>query len=460
MGTGSRPPNRLLAWERLQRGWSHEELRAQLVRVMVEDGDYDTGLTRNTVRRWESGERTPEPRYRKYLVRLFGRSADRLGLLDADELSLCPAPTQAQGRELESLGLFATMLGDKSLDRETFLQGLLALGTALTFPSRPSDNEGMEPVGMLVDAAVAGTPLSARTVDAYAAITAGHRHLYWESAPSDLYRPVAAHLELGSRLMAASGTDTQVTRLSQAVAESAMLAGRLAFFDLRRPQHAELAFQTALDATMRAGDHPLAAAVLAHMSFVSAESGDAARSRDLIEGAHAHAARRTPPLLRVWLGAVATETAGTVHDPTRSQKALGHASDLLGAVSPGDDAPAWFDFFDTGRLDGFAGQTHLMSGHPERARPSLERSLTRLATHEGKQRVVVLADLARSYVQDDPEAACLFAERALDQLGSSWYATGWERIRSVHRELTTHAPACVVLNLESRLREAYPTGRS
>jgi len=58
MSTSRRhPANRRLAWERLERGWSHEELCQQLTRSMRETDEPDTGLTANTVRRWEIGDR-------------------------------------------------------------------------------------------------------------------------------------------------------------------------------------------------------------------------------------------------------------------------------------------------------------------------------------------------------------------------------------------------------------------
>lgn len=62
------PPNRQLTWERLERGWSHDELCEQIKNSMCDGGEADTGLTGNTVRRWETGERWPDSRFRKHLV--------------------------------------------------------------------------------------------------------------------------------------------------------------------------------------------------------------------------------------------------------------------------------------------------------------------------------------------------------------------------------------------------------
>jgi transcriptional regulator with XRE-family HTH domain len=87
MATARRyPANRQLIWERLERGWSHDELCEQIKSSMRDAGEGDTGLTGNTVRRWETGERRPDPRFRKHLVSLLGKPASKLGLLTADEL--------------------------------------------------------------------------------------------------------------------------------------------------------------------------------------------------------------------------------------------------------------------------------------------------------------------------------------------------------------------------------------
>jgi len=84
------PPNRRLAWERLQRGWSYEEITEHIRAEMSRAGETDTGLNANTVRRWEIGERWPDPRYRKHLVAILGKPASDLGLLTPDELAVRP----------------------------------------------------------------------------------------------------------------------------------------------------------------------------------------------------------------------------------------------------------------------------------------------------------------------------------------------------------------------------------
>jgi transcriptional regulator with XRE-family HTH domain len=449
MPSGTRPPNHRLAWERLQRGWSHEELRKQLVHAMNADGETDTGLTRNTVRRWETGARAPEPRYRKYLVLVFGKPADELGLLDAEEQAMRPAMHDGG---LDTLWRFVNMVGGgQNIDRETFLKGLIAFGAAPLLPSLLSSEPPAHVPPRLAMHLRSSTAISAQAVADYEGITAAHRGLYWTAAPMVLYGSVKSHVALGEELLGKSGTDPLVRRLSSALGESAMLAGRIAFFDLKRPEPAEGDLRLALHASETSGDHPLAAAVLAHLSFVAAHLGDAASMRDLVDAAFAHSAQRTGPLVRAWLHAVDSEVSATVDDRPASLRALGRSQSLL-TDGRGDSDPDWFDFFDASRFAGFAGHVNLLLDRAEEARQPLQDSLDRLAPDATKQRSVLLADLAATHINDDLEAACALTTQALEQLGDTWYATGFERVQAVRKQLTPHHQNRQVRELEDRLR--------
>jgi transcriptional regulator with XRE-family HTH domain len=450
MPSGTRPPNHRLAWERLQRGWSHEELRKQLVRVMSADGETDTGLTRNTVRRWETGARAPEPRYRKYLVLVFGKPADELGLLDPEELAMRP---DVHDGGIDMLWRFVTMVGGgQNMDRETFLKGLIAFGAAPLLPSLLSREPAAHVPSRLATELHSSAAISAEAVADYEGITAAHRGLYWTAAPMALYGSVKSHVVLGEELVTKGGTDPLVRRLSSALGESAMLAGRIAFFDLKRPEPAQNDLRLALGASEASGDHPLAAAVLAHLSFVAAHRGDPASVRDLLAAAFAHSSQRTGPLVRAWLHAVEAEVSATGDDRPASLRALGRSESLLTDDGPEDDDPHWFDFFDSSRFAGFAGHTNLLLGRAEEARQPLQQSLDRLAPDAAKQRSVILADLAATYIEEDVEAACALTTQALEQLGDTWYATGFERVQAVRKQLTPHHQNRQVRELEDRLR--------
>jgi len=100
------------------------------------------------------------------------------------------------------------------------------------------------------------------------------------------------------------------------------------------------------------------------------------------------------------------------------------------SAGPGDAAPAWFDFYDTSRLNGFAGYCALTAGDTATATAKLQDALTGLAATASKQRSVLLADLATAHL-DDPDHAATLTDQALDALSSDWYATGLQRISSV-----------------------------
>ena len=416
------PPNRLLAWERLQRGWSYEELAHRVRAEMARCGESDTGLTANTVRRWETGNRWPEPRFRKHLVVIFGMTASGLGLLTPDELAIRPA-----GHVVTEIRRLMSMAEEEihgaGLDRVAFLRGLVGLGSLplVGHLTGGDEYERIEaPTGH-------GRPADAGSARAYARIIAGQRELYWSSPAADLFGSAYANAQLGIRLLRATSGQQSRTILSAALAEAALLAGRLAFFDLRQPVVAQRCYDAALGATREAGDHALAAAVTGHMAFIPAFAHDTRRGLELVEVAQQHCWYGVSPLLRSWLHCVAAETIAHSSDPARRRRHTDLAEDAAPTTDP---APEWFDFYDASRLSGFAGYCALTTGDTHTAAAKLENALTGLAPTASKQRSVLLADLATAHL-DDPAHAGTLMDQALDALAGDWYATGQQRISGV-----------------------------
>jgi hypothetical protein len=114
--------------------------------------------------------------------------------------------------------------------------------------------------------------------------------------------------------------------------------------------------------------------------------------------------------------------------------------------------PAWLDWFSPVRLAGFKGNTLLADKQPGPAHDTLLGVLERLPEDAGKQRTVVLADLATVAVSErDAEEACRLAGQAIDQLGRTWYATGMERVRAVRESLSQWESLPCVRQLDERL---------
>ncbi|MGN9918430.1 helix-turn-helix domain-containing protein [Micromonospora palomenae] len=411
------PANRRLAWERLQRGWSYEEVAERIRTGMSHAGETDTGLNANTVRRWETGERWPDPRYRKHLVAIFDKPASQLGLLTPDELAMRP---QAETlHEFRRLWEMITGGDDTGWDRATVLRALFGASMLpLVAPLLSLDPQAAYAQAKAIDP------------DAYAEIVRCQRTLYWTSPARPLYEAAYAHTQLGSGLVRAS-TGTSRATLAGALAESALLTARLAFFDLNQPAVAQRCYDVALAATREAGDHALAAAVLGHMAFIPAFGHDPAAARSLIDAALQHTWHGVSPAVRSWLHCVASEVEARAGAGAASRHQIDLAATAL-EVRP--EAPAWFDYYDTGRLHSFAGYAVLAAGDHAEAARHLAESLAGLTATGAKQRSVVLADLASAHSSDGDHAAT-YLNQALDALHTDWYGTGLERVRAVRQVL-------------------------
>jgi hypothetical protein len=115
-------------------------------------------------------------------------------------------------------------------------------------------------------------------------------------------------------------------------------------------------------------------------------------------------------------------------------------------------APEWFTWFSPVRLMAFKGNTQLNAGHLPQARESLAQALTNASAADDKQLTVILSDLAAGEAASrDPQAACRYAEQALDQLARTWYATGMDRVLEVRKSLQPYAGQECVQRLDDRL---------
>ncbi|GII56686.1 hypothetical protein Pth03_50750 [Planotetraspora thailandica] len=417
------PPNRQLSWERLQRGWSYEELAEQVRTTMDRCGETDTGLTANTVRRWETGERWPDPRYRKHLVTLFARPASELGLLTREELALRPASDMVHEiRRL--LRMVADHMGDEEIGRSTFLRGLVGVGVLGTllgdaderFTAEGDLHHGVDP----------------ESVAAFANVVDQQTALYWTSPANDIFQASIAHTRLGLSLLRTAPPGDMRHTLAEAAARSALLSGRVAFFDLGNPPVAERLFQMSLAATKECGDHALAAAVLAHASFVPGFARDRAAAVGLLDAAFAHAWHGVGPLTRAWLHCVASEVAARCDEPKECMRHIDRADR---AVDGSGDDPAWLDFFEHARLDGFAGYSALTAGQHAEAARRLRSALERLGPTGAKQRSVLLADLAAAHAAADQDQAAVYLSEAVDALEKTWYVVGYDRVQTVRQAL-------------------------
>jgi hypothetical protein len=374
-------------------------------------------ITERTVRRWESDNPPwPSPDHQAALERLFGRTVTELGFTPpwASDDTEIPQP----GKRLE-------------------ISAMTGAGTLGIFPRRAVSD-----------------PLPSSIAADYIVITSAYRHMYWTVPPAQLHDAVASHVKLGI-VLAASIPEAASRPLANAIAESSLLVGRIEFFDMQDPGRAQQSLVLALQAAQDAHDSLIGSAVLAHMAFIPAFSGDMKRAdeaRDKIRAARTFARRASaPPEMLAWIDAVEAEAETRFGDTRKALQLIHHAEEIFATETP-RPLPAWLDWFSPVRLAGFKGNTLLMDHQPGPAKATLLAVLEQLPEDAAKQRSVILGDLAAVAVSEqDPEEACRLAEMALEQLARTWYATGMARVRSVRESLSQWGSLPCVRQLDERL---------
>jgi tetratricopeptide (TPR) repeat protein len=285
----------------------------------------------------------------------------------------------------------------------------------------------------------------------YTVITVAHRRMYWSVQPAQLHPSVIEHAELGLHLL--SETNGVPRRLlASSLAESLLLAGRIEFFDLRKPNDADATYVRALQAAGDADDPLLGAAILAHAAFIPGWGQRRTEAAERLRAARAYA-RRGPASaeLLAWMDAVEAECDTRCGHLTDALRTIAHAEDTM-TTGNKHRSPEWFNWFSRARLAAFKGNTQLNAGRYAQARDTLTAALNALRDDEGKQRTVILGDLAAVDVaQERPEAACERIHEALDQLANTWYSTGMERIRNVRHNLQPWSDSEEVRRVDDRL---------
>lgn len=279
-------------------------------------------------------------------------------------------------------------------------------------------------------------------------LATSYQALYHDTAPQVLMTPIRAHLQSVAELLRRSCPPRERQRLLVNQSQVALLAGRLAFFDLRDPLSARGYLTMAYDSAVAGGDAALIAAALGHLGFVPAASGQWSAATDHLDRAFAYAERGAPSIVRSWLAAVSSEMRTDAGDHRGALVAIDEAKRLERGKSCGAPPP-WFDFYDESRLAGFEGYALLHGGSAAAAAHSLEAALAGLAPTAVKQRTVFLTDLANANVaQGDVDEACDLAIRAATDARVGQYATCVARLREFRSSLRPYETSRAVRELD------------
>jgi transcriptional regulator with XRE-family HTH domain len=291
--------------------------------------------------------------------------------------------------------------------------------------------------------------LSEETASNLAAVTASYRRMYHTVDAHDLIDGVAQHVRT-TRAYWRRTTDPELRpSLAAITSQTAMLAGRMSFFDLGRSSQAEPYYQTALEAAAGAGDRALQAVALGTKSFISRDRGDFDGALHLLRQAQDLTADE--PTIRSWATALEAMTHSWAHQPNQSLAAMEQAEALLDQARA-DERPAWFDYYDPARLAGFQGLVRIRLGDPETAQTLLDAAIAALPSQAAKQRACYLADQATVYANaGEVEAACQLGSQALGILDEVEYATGVQRVRDLRSKLRPHWNHPAVADLTEQL---------
>lgn len=453
---GVRPEPRLrAARDRLQ--LTQEDVAERLAQLAWYRDRTRVGVSADMVSKWERGLKRPSRLYQGLLCQLFDATAEDLGLrrtpdLPVGDTALGSSPAPPGGQLLLALGEHGRLLlpqlarrwEDDLVQRRELLKamGLVSLAAALPGVLLPPGG----PSGMGARELTADRD----TLDGFEALAARYQQLYHLTAPRVLLEPVVAHLQATEDLLRTAPTAAR-RRLLANHSQVATLAGRLCLFDLHDPLPARGYFGTAYDAALAAGDPVLAAVALGHSSFIPAGAGQPSAAADHLRRARSHTPTTAHPVVHSWLAAVTSEMHASVGDHTAAARAVDEARSLLDAPAPGPP-PAWFDFYDATRLNGFEGYSLLRAGRPAHAARPLAAALAGLPANAGKQRAVFQIDLASVRVADgELEEGCRLASDAATGLTRQPYATATARLRDFRAGLRPYRHTRPVRTLDHQL---------
>jgi transcriptional regulator with XRE-family HTH domain len=448
MKVSCRVPGARLRELREARVLTQHEVAQELVRLAwVRDGIH-VGVNADMVSKWERDEKHPSRVYLELLGLLYdvdlrsseiARSDTRSREhQDTDEAAFLASLTDAADL-LHQLGQTGNLLRgrmfeawkDEFVKRRTFLK-LASIGpTTLAF--RPGTDPRATP----------SIRVSTETLDGLDTLAGRYRTLYHSTSPAALMSAAIAHLGASAEVLRPGVSARARHRLLRNRSEVATLAGRIAFFDLKDPLAARAYYHSAAESAREADDRLMAATALVHTAFIAASDGHFAAAGDYLNGARTLVGRSHASTMKSWISAVEAEILVQSGDTDRALASIARAEyDLAdGADTAG---PAWFDYYDAARLDGFKGYTLLAAGSTNDARLILRAALRNLPNQAVKQRSVFLADLATTNLRDgELEEACRLASKAAETLRQAGYATGTGRLRDFRAlvEPWKHHPA-------------------
>ncbi|WP_241989952.1 MULTISPECIES: hypothetical protein [unclassified Streptomyces] len=321
------------------------------------------------------------------------------------------------------------------MDRRRFLGGAVAVAAAPALAALPAETE-----------TGGGQAASLRLS------TSAYRRLDASTPSRDLEESVRTHMRLIQSITRDASED-QRPRLAAVGSEAASLAGWLSW-DMGDNGSARAWYGSAIKAARAAGDPLLTAYQAGSLAQFEAHAGNGAQALNLTRKARRALGEKRPAVADAWLSSVEALAHAAAGDRSRTDQAL-TASRGAAATLDGQETPPWpwvFTFTET-KVSAARVACGARLGLADWV---LSEDTEALATGHAKQRALLVLDIAAGHLAGGRvEAAFALAGRALDT--GLKYRSGRivERVRSVHRTLTTTMPPKVVRDFDERLHGVY-----
>jgi transcriptional regulator with XRE-family HTH domain len=279
----------------------------------------------------------------------------------------------------------------------------------------------------------------------------GYAGRYPTTPPAELLPPVTRQM-IRMRQVISEPQPLAVRRRSVALlGVLSGVAGQLAL-DTGRHDQAEALFRVGQLAADEADDHDLGTWIAATRSIGPFFAQQYTTTADLLAVAERQATHASSRRRRAWIAGMharALAAAGEHHDAL-SVLERAHAQ-LCAATDP----PGGTDFFDQHRLDGLAGECHLLLRDPPPAANYLSRALAGRGPADVKGRALLTLDLAACRViENERDEAARLLCTALDLAQGALVRPIRDRARAVRADMAGWTPSETLTDLDARLAQA------
>jgi hypothetical protein len=375
------------------------------------------------------------PRYVALLCKVFGQTADELGLVG-------PArPSSTEGTDV---------------DRRNFLQFMALMGSSpmLDWDRFPALLAGLRQV-------------DASLLDGLESLTDFFARQSRTTAPRSLLPAIHSHLATLKALLRDSQPEGLDRRLSVLLGQTAVIAGRL-WYAIGNMGEAQTWFSIGKAAARESGDGQLQAFELVARSSLCSRvkpggldsSGSNRLVLELLNQAEAALGPHPPPIQYAWTLARRAEDRAALDDAAGSHRDLELAERVL-ATAHGSSGVGLFSHFDSTRLAGYRGKCAVLLASPD-AVSILEAALDRSNPALVKIRAAMLIDLAAACSQQgQPDRACSLLSESFTLADTAGLTAMQSLIAPIRDQYLGSWPdlACV-RDLDERLRAAQLAGVS